>query len=174
VTVIRPVRLDDAEALADLVRTDRAFLAPWEPARDDDFFTVEGQRAVLAQQLVEHRQGVTVPYVVLGPAGAVAGRITLSRIVRGAFWSAGLGYWVSEAAGGRGLATAAVGELKRVAFEELGLHRIEAGTLLHNVRSQRVLERNGFERYGTAPPDLRNAGRGQDHAQFQVVTPDRG
>ena len=38
----------------------------------------------------------------------------------------------------------------RVAFVELGLHRIEAGTLLDNVASQRVLERNGFVRFGVA------------------------
>lgn len=74
-------------------------------------------------------------------------------------------------AGGRGLATGAVAALVRQAFERLDLHRVEAGTLLHNVRSQRVLENNGFTRFGVAPAYLNIAGRWQDHALYQRVRP---
>jgi ribosomal-protein-alanine N-acetyltransferase len=59
----------------------------------------------------------------------------------------------------------------RIAFEELKLHRVQAETLLHNVASQRVLERNGFVRYGVAPDYLQIAGEWQDHAMYQVVRP---
>ncbi len=68
-----------------------------------------------------------------------------------------------------GLATAAVREIVAVAFGELGLHRVQAGTLPHNAGSQRVLERNGFARIGVAPAYLSIAGRWQDHVLFQVV-----
>lgn len=99
----------------------------------------------------------------------MVGRITLNGIVRGPFQSCSLGYWLSASHNGRGLATKAVQEIRRVAFEELRLHRIEAGTLRHNVRSQRVLERNGFVRFGLAPAYLQIAGEWQDHVMFQVV-----
>lgn len=56
-----------------------------------------------------------------------------------------------------------------IAFDDLGLHRIQAGTLLHNVRSQRLLERTGFEQIGVAPSYLNIAGGWQDHALYQVV-----
>lgn len=59
----------------------------------------------------------------------------------------------------------------RVAFCELRLHRIEAGTLLQNLASQRVLERNGFVRFGIAPGYLNIAGRWQDHAMYQALNP---
>lgn len=49
---------------------------------------------------------------------------------------------------GRGLASAAVRVVVEGAHEELGLHRIEATTLLHNVGSQRVLLKTGFQRIG--------------------------
>ena len=68
---------------------------------------------------------------------------------------------------GRGLATVAVAELVAIAFDELGLQRIAAGTLLHNARSQSVLERNGFARYGMAPAMVHIAGQWQDHVMFQ-------
>jgi ribosomal-protein-alanine N-acetyltransferase len=58
-----------------------------------------------------------------------------------------------------------------VAFGGLRLHRIQAATLLHNLRSQRVLERNGFVRFGVAPAYLNIAGKWQDHALYQVVNP---
>jgi ribosomal-protein-alanine N-acetyltransferase len=81
-----------------------------------------------------------------------------------------LGYWVGLEHNGRGHATKAVADIKRVAFEELGLHRIEAATLLHNAASQRVLDRNGFVRFGVAPSYLKIAGEWQDMAIYQVLT----
>ena len=131
--------------------------------------TVEGQRAAIRSGLERYERGTTFPSVILGDSGRIVGRITLNDIVRGPFQSCHLGYGVSAAANGRGLATSAVRDIIRVAFEELGLHRIQAGTLLHNVASQRVLERNGFVRFGVAPAYLCIAGRWQDHALYQIV-----
>jgi RimJ/RimL family protein N-acetyltransferase len=112
-------------------------------------------------------------------SGSVAGRITLSGIVRGPFQSCSTGYWVSVTAAGCGLATAAVRDMVRVAFGELRLHRVQAATLLHNVRSQGVLKRNGFRRIGMAPAYLSIAGQWQDHGLFlcryqitEATTPD--
>lgn len=168
-TTTRLVRLDDVPVLAELLRANREFLAPWEPIRGDDYFTAEGQHAVIRDALERHEQGTTVPHVIL-ESGRVVGRINLNNIVRGPFQSCSLGYWVGSADNRRGVATAAVRGIARVAFEEMGLHRIEAGTLLHNVASQRVLERNGFARFGVAPKYLNIAGEWQDHAMYQLVT----
>jgi ribosomal-protein-alanine N-acetyltransferase len=169
VSATRLVALDDVPALPELLRVNRDFLAPWDPIRDDDYFTVDGQLAVIQAALERHEEGSTLPHVILNDRNCVAGRITLNSIVRGPFQSCALGYWVNAADGGRGLATAAVRDIMRVAFDELGLHQIEAGTLLHNVRSQRVLERNGFTRFGIAPAYLNIAGEWQDHAMYQAV-----
>jgi ribosomal-protein-alanine N-acetyltransferase len=162
---------DDIPALAELIRASREFLAPWEPARGEEYFTIAGQRAVVETALARHRQGLMLPHVILDEAGQVAGRVNLNDIVRGPFQNAHLGYWVSATAGGRGVATAAVAEIITVAFGEWGLHRLQAGTVPHNVRSQRVLERNGFTRFGLAPQYLSIAGRWQDHILYQLISP---
>jgi [ribosomal protein S5]-alanine N-acetyltransferase len=167
----RLVTLGDAPAVAALYRANRDFLAPWEPVRDDEFYTEHGQQAVIERALERYAAGTCVPHVVLDEAGQVAGRINLNDVVRGAFHSCNLGYWVSASVNGRGLATAAVGEMARVAFGPFGLHRVQAATLLHNVASQRVLERNGFTRIGMAPAYLNIAGRWQDHLLFQLLAP---
>ncbi|WP_026414061.1 GNAT family N-acetyltransferase [Actinomadura oligospora] len=168
-SITRLVTLADAAELADLYRANREFLAPWEPVREERFFTEAGQGDVLAVMLDDHARGRAVPRVILDDDGAIAGRVNLVDIVRGAFQNAHLGYWVSGAANGRGLATRAVAEIVRIAFESLDLHRVQAATLVHNERSQRVLGRNGFVRYGVAPDYCKIAGRWQDHALYQLV-----
>ena len=164
-TVTRLVTPDDADALARLQRDHWDYLAPWEPIRADEYFTEAGQAALVAIDLDRHGRGEGEPRVVLDD-GEVVGRVNLFFVTRGPLQSCTLGYWIAPTAAGRGLASAAVAEIVRVAFDDLGLHRVEAGTLVHNVRSQRVLEKNGFERFGLAPRLLRIAGQWQDHVLF--------
>jgi ribosomal-protein-alanine N-acetyltransferase len=71
---------------------------------------------------------------------------------------------------GRGIATAAVAAAVELAFGDLRLHRLQAATLLSNHASQRVLEKNRFERIGVSPDYLRIAGRWQDHVLFARVS----
>ena len=169
----RMVAPEDARALTGLLQLNREFLAPWEPLRSADHFTVEGQTAGIADALAEHARGTRFPHVILDDE-RIVGRITISNVVRGAFQSANLGYWVSGPDNGRGFASGAVAEMVSLAFGDLGLHRIEAGTLLHNVASQRVLERNRFIRFGVAPRYLNIAGTWQDHALYQALAPGAG
>jgi ribosomal-protein-alanine N-acetyltransferase len=49
------------------------------------------------------------------------------------------------------------------------LHRLEAGTLPDNFASQRVLEKNGFERFGLARRFLLIAGEWRDHVLFERI-----
>jgi ribosomal-protein-alanine N-acetyltransferase len=161
---------DPADELCETLNANRSFLAPWEPEYPSDFLTPDGQRISIAAALRARDAGQLVPHVVT-LNGEIIGRITLSNIVRAAFQSCNLGYWIAEAHNGRGHATEAVGQMCAVAFDELGLHRVEAGTLRHNGGSQRVLQRNGFSRFGLAPRYLRIAGEWQDHVLFQRLHP---
>ena len=167
-SICRLITEADAPVLAGLLQANREFLAPWEPLRGEDYFTSGGQRAAIEDALARHAAGTALPCVITSGA-RVAGRITLSGIVRGPFLSCSVGYWVAQPDGGRGLATAAVREIIEIAFGGLGLHRIQAETLQENVASQRVLTRNGFTRIGMAPRYLKIAGRWQDCVLYQVV-----
>lgn len=166
--VTRLLTVGDAPALAELLTANRAFLTPWEPTREDSFFTAAGQDVRTRALLTAKGYGTALPLVILDD-GEIAGCLTLSGITRGAFQSASLGYWVDAARNGRGLATAAVGEAVTRAFTDLGLHRVEAQTLPHNTASQRVLARNGFTEYGRAPSYLRIDGEWREHVLFQRI-----
>lgn len=165
-SVIRLIEVGDAETLADLVFSNADFLAPFEPSRAVDWATARRQRVSIAALL---DQSDVVPFVILGAHGEVAGRITLSTIQRGVAQSAALGYWVDQDHNGQGLGTAAVAAAVAYAFDVLDLHRVDAATLVDNVRSQRVLEKNEFQRIGLSPAYLEIAGRRQDHILFTRV-----
>jgi ribosomal-protein-alanine N-acetyltransferase len=168
VTTIRPLAAADVPALTDLAVRNRAFLSPTEPHRDESYFTREGHAASVANALAGQAAGTTVPFVILDGDDLV-GRISLNNVVRGPLQSAVLGYWVDEQHTGHGIATAAVAALLPIAFEGLGLHRIEAGTLVDNHGSQRVLLKSGFIRFGLAPRLLLIDGEWRDHVLFQKL-----
>ncbi|MGO4385562.1 GNAT family N-acetyltransferase [Specibacter sp. RAF43] len=168
---IRPVAVDDAEALAAAYARHRAYLQPWEPIRPDGFYTADGQRSLLAHAVAERAAGRS-HYWVLADGPRVVGRIALTDMVHGAFENGNLGYWVAEDCQGRGLATAAARHVCAFAAGELGLHRLQAGTLVHNAGSRTVLARCGFTEIGTAEKYLRINGRWQDHVLFQRILHD--
>ncbi|WP_245982357.1 GNAT family N-acetyltransferase [Mycetocola tolaasinivorans] len=165
---LRDLREGDEVALAAAYVRNRAHLEPWDPARSEDFYTVALHHTDVRRQIATREAGSTYP-VVLTRGDEIVGRSAITGIARGVFQSASLGYWVDERLTGRGVATALVGEMVAIARDTLSLHRLEAGTLLHNVASQRVLERNGFERIGVAKRYLLIAGEWQDHVLFQRI-----
>lgn len=167
--VLRPVRAGDGAALARAYLANREHLAPWEPTRDESFFTEASQERHVQQCVIDAAAGRGARFVIESDDGEIRGRMNLNNIVRGAFWSADLGYWIDRTRTRRGLAGRAVALVAAHAREELGLHRLQASTLLHNLASQRVLAANGVERIGLAPKYLRIAGEWQDHLLFQLL-----
>ncbi|MFK8908778.1 GNAT family N-acetyltransferase [Streptomyces sp. YS-3] len=170
---IREVSLGDAAGLAETLRRNRVPMRPFEPYRPEEFYTEHGQRDRISGLLAEREAGRLRPYVLIEAAtGTPVGGINLGGIALGPFRSSGLGYWVDQAWAGRGLATAAVLEVCRIARDELGLHRVEAGTLVDNIASQRVLAKAGFEQFATAPKYLHINGAWRDHRLFQRLLHD--
>ena len=133
-------------------------MAPFDPVRPEEFF-LEAQTEIA-------RNSDGLKFAILDD-GELAGVITLSNVVYDAFRSANLGYWVDAKRHGRGLATRAVAAVVEHAFGTLGLHRLQAGTLVDNVASKRVLEKNRFELIGLARNYLHIGGEWRDHLLFQ-------
>lgn len=168
---LRLVRLEDASGLAAAYVRNREHLAPWDPTRDEDFFTPRYQEIEAARSLAAHSAGTALP-LVLAQGDEIVGRVNLTGIVFGPLQSAVLGYWVDAALVGRGIMSRAVEGVLAIARDDLGLHRVEAGTLLHNAASRHVLRRAGFEAFGVAPHFLLIGGRWQDHILFQRLLHD--
>jgi [ribosomal protein S5]-alanine N-acetyltransferase len=161
--VTRLLRPGDEHELAALYRSNRDFLRPFEPARPESFFTPAAQRRRI------DRIGGDLWRWAIEAEGQMVGMIALADVIRDPLQLGNVGYFVAREYNGRGLATRAVAEVVRFAFEEAGLHRLEAGTLPDNHASQRVLEKNGFVRFGLAHKLLQIDGQWRDHVLFELV-----
>ena len=169
---LRLLEPGDSPALLAAYLRSRAHLRPFDPDRPDWFWTLEGQQKRVDALVRATAEGTELACTMVR-GERVLGCVTLTAITMGPFLSARIGYWVDVEEIGKGLATAAVGAVCTIADTELGLHRIEASTMLSNVASQRVLARNGFTDIGVAPNYLHINGRWSDSRLFQVILNDR-
>ncbi|MFJ3790435.1 GNAT family N-acetyltransferase [Kitasatospora sp. NPDC090091] len=144
------LRADHADALLEFERTNRAYFARSVPDRGDGYFTyfADRHRALLAEQ----DAGTCHFHLVLDEAGLLLGRVNLVDVEDGA---AELGYRIGERAAGRGVATAAVLDVCRLAAGEYGLSALTAVTTLDNPASMAVLRRTGFTTVGSITIDDR-------------------
>lgn len=99
----------------------------------------------------------------------IVGVINVNNIVRGSFLSASLGYYVGQRHHGAGFMTEALKQTIGFAFDELGLHRIEANIQPSNARSRNLVKRCGFELEGISKAFLYINGEWRDHERWSLV-----
>lgn len=133
------LRADHAEALLAFELENREYFALSIPDRGDAFFAEFD--AILEARLAEQDAGICHFHLVTDGEGRIVGRVNLVDVEDG---SAELGYRIGEQAAGKGVATAAVAEVCRVAGTAYGLTSLVAVTTLDNLASRTVLERNSF------------------------------
>lgn len=175
---LRPLRRRDARAWIEVRLRNEAWLAPWEgrpESAPEAAWRDRHSRAVFAAMhrsgRQEARAGRSLPFVVTYE-GALAGQVTVSTVVRGAFDSAAVGYWVDERVAGLGVAPTALAMVVDHCFGVLGLHRVEANVRPENSASLRVVRKLGFTEEGLHRRFLFIDGDWRDHLCFSVLRDD--
>ncbi len=139
---VRPVRLEDA---ADWARY--ACLPEVKEHTSSTVATVDDVRATI-ELILASAPGLPTRFVLLPQGGhtlvATVGFHTVS-IPNG---TAEITYDVAPSHWGQGIASAACRAATLWAFDVAAWHRVQATTVLANVRSQRVLDKCGFKREG--------------------------
>ena len=87
--------------------------------------------------------------------------------------SAKVGFWIGKPFWGRGLATSALGLLIRFGFEQLNLNRIEAGHLVHNAASGRVMQKADMRYEGIRRQALLHRNQYKDVVWYAILREDR-
>lgn len=144
------------------------YLSLFEPVRDETFYTIISQRNTLIDEYKQYLNGEAITFGVF-KEGILIGRIRISSIVYGIFKNAFIGYSIDEKEQGKGYAKEAVKLVCDYAFEYMGLHRIEAATLIDNIKSEKVLLNCGFQKIGTSPKYLFINGKWRDHNNFALI-----
>ncbi|WP_190013478.1 GNAT family N-acetyltransferase [Streptomyces lucensis] len=165
---LKQLHADHAPAVLAFELQNRAYFAASISDRGDDYFSRFAER--FSALLAEQEAGVCAFYVLVDDDGSVLGRFNLVDIED---HTAELGYRVAERVAGRGVATARVGELCRLAAERHGVRTLRAAAASGNVASRAVLVKSGFVPVGPAgPADL--GGKHGTWYQRELVAPPEG
>jgi ribosomal-protein-alanine N-acetyltransferase len=169
---LRPLENEDFDAWREVRSHNREWLTVWEPRRpaghadpadDQQAFTVRCSSRRRERQLgTGWGFGIFV-------GSALIGEINLNNVVRGAFQSAHVGYWVDERQAGNGYTPEALVALARFAFVDQGLHRIQVSIVPRNTASRRVAEKLDLRCEGLAERYLEIDGVWEDHLRFAMT-----
>lgn len=166
--LLRPMKMSDCQDLF-------AYSRDPEVARHvlwDAHQSISETRAYLRYILRQYRNGEPSSYaIVLKSTGQVVGTI-------GFMWvsaenrSTEVGYSLSRACWNQGLMTEALRALLDMAFQTLGMHRVEAQHETDNPASGRVMIKAGMQYEGTLRGRLFNKGRFVDVAVYAMLRSD--
>jgi ribosomal-protein-alanine N-acetyltransferase len=175
---LRPLRMRDATAWSEIRIRNERWLSPWEGRPESQPSATWAERhspvvftAMLRNVRREARAGRSLPLAVTYD-GALAGQLTASNVVRGAFDSVAVGYWVDGALAGRGVLPTALAMLVDHCFGPVGLHRVEANIRPENTASRRVVEKLGFREEALHLRYLFIDGAWRDHVSFAITRED--
>lgn len=169
--ILVPPDLSLAEHVLDYYKKNREFLETFEPKRNEKFFSLEYQQEILKKEIAEFEEKTAFHFYIMPveQPKKIIGSIGLSNVVWGPFCSAFLGYKSDKDFINKGYMSAAVEMLTKYAFEELGLHRIEANVMPKNKASLRVLEKNHFVNEGLSKYYLKINGVWEDHIHMVKI-----
>ena len=168
---IRFFTAEDAEELLNLQLRNRAIFEKISIGRDESYYTLEGQRALVTRyiQEKEHQQRYSFG-IFLNETGELIGDISLIEIRLDATKKWILGYVLDHSHHGKGYMTEAIELVLEYAFKKAGIKRIEAGAKPDNTGSIRVLLKAGFQKVEeeTQHKVLIN-GKEEEHVMFYKV-----
>lgn len=162
-----PVPADES-AFVELVAASEETRQPWVPGPQG----AEGTDGPLwfRSLLGANADGRNAKLMVVHIADdALIGGMNINEIVRGAFQSGFLGYWITGRYAGRGFGAEALRLLLGYAFGNLALHRLEANIQPENEASIALVRAAGFRLEGLSPRYLKVAGMWRDHQRWAVT-----
>ncbi|WP_041702482.1 GNAT family N-acetyltransferase [Clostridium perfringens] len=162
---------ENTEEMLDYYIRNEEHLRQYEPTRDSGFYTYEGQKEILTESFRQFIDGTSIDLGIFKDEKLI-GKIKLSNIVYGILRNAFVGYSIDKEHQGKGYMKEALNTVCSYAFEEMGLHRLEASTLIENSRSQGVLKACGFNELGISEKYLYINGEWRDHKIFYKVNDD--
>lgn len=143
-------------------------LEKFEPQREKNFFTLGAQKKSLSEGYRQYLNGQSVNFGIY-INNKLIGKIQISNIIVGVFKSAFAGYSIDKEEEGKGYMREAFSLALTYCFNELGLHRIEASTLVDNIKSQNVLIKCGFKQLGVNQKYLFIDNKWRDHVTFYLI-----
>ncbi|WP_082825365.1 GNAT family N-acetyltransferase [Marinomonas sp. TW1] len=168
--VLRILEESQAELLHDYVNSERHFLAPWEPLRNEAYYSLETCQLRVREMRRDFLEDKGCVLCLLTPDETkMLAYSNYSNIVRGVFQACTLGYSLRESEQGKGLMNEMLTSGIRYMQKEQQIDRIQAGYMPRNERSAAVLAKLGFEKEGMARDYLKINGQWEDHVLMALI-----
>jgi ribosomal-protein-alanine N-acetyltransferase len=175
--LLRPYRRSDARAWSDVRIANQQWLAPWESSPPGPWAEMNSTSAYLyvyRDMKRAARRGESMPFAVClrdeSGKDRLVGHLNLGNIVRRAFSSAYVGYWVDARVAGRGIIPTALALAVDHAFGPGSLHRVEINIRPENGPSRRVVEKLGFREEAYHPRYMHIDGTWRDHLGYAMTS----
>lgn len=164
---LRALRDDDAESLFELLTTEEVarFISP-PPT------SVEGFRRFIAWARREQAAGKYVCFAVVPQGGDTAVGIFQVRQLDASFDTAEWGFVVGAPYWGTGLFAAGAALVVEFAFEQLGVHRLEARAAVQNGRGNGALAKIGAVREAILRRSFERHGQHHDQHLWAILADD--
>ncbi len=156
----------DAQAMVTYYAENKTHLAPWEPIRSQEFYTLTFWNGIFKESEQDFLEGRSLRLLYslnTQMTDTIIGVANFGNIVRGAFQACHLGYSLDYRYQGQGLMHEGLQHALAFALEHLQLHRIMANYMPRNERSGKLLRKLGFVPEGYARDYLKIAGKWEDH-----------
>jgi [ribosomal protein S5]-alanine N-acetyltransferase len=162
---VRMAEYADVAAVVQYYQRNRAFLAPFEPLRSEEFFTEFFWQVQLERSVMDFEQDHSLRLFIFERANPkrVIGSINFNQFFRGPLQACAVGYSLAAVNQGQGYMLEALTVGISYVFEELNLHRIVANYMPRNQRSGQLLKKMGFVVEGYARDYILINGRWEDH-----------
>lgn len=108
-------------------------------------------------------------FIRLNTTDNLVGVINISEIVMGCFQSAYLGFYAFSGHAGKGFMSEGLGLVIGHAFNDLGLHRLEANIQRNNIKSISLIRRHRFRHEGVSLRYLKINNEWRDHERFAIT-----
>ena len=154
-----------ASPAAAFYRRNRTAFAPFDPEKEDSFFTAAGQFDLLQGDMEQAERDMRYRFFVVQPRhpGKIVGMFCLDCVIRGAFQSCFLSYKTDHTLWNQGYGSEGIAALSAWGFRNLHLHRIEANIMPRNLPSRRAAAKAGFVEEGLSRHYLNINGIWEDH-----------
>ncbi len=167
---LRELEHTDVELLLQLELENQEFFRMYSSTRENDYYTLKEQMNRIEKNKEKRELDQYYFFGIFhNKTLELIGTIMLSEVLRGSLQSCFIGYALDKKHNGKGYTTEAVKLLVAYAFNELKLHRIEAGVMPHNIASIKVLEKSGFHKEGIAKKNVKINGRWEDHQVLAII-----
>lgn len=171
--LLRPSHPSMARDTAGFYKDNKLFLLETEPAHDVAFFTVARQWQLLSAERKDAKKQLNARFwLQCRQTGVFVGVVSLNNIVMGSFRSSFVSYKLGQNYTGKGFAREAMQKLIQIAFEDVGLHRLEANIMPRNISSMRLAQALGFKNEGLARKYLQINNKWEDHMHMVLLQED--